>query len=126
MALGRAVLILIGISLIGSGYVVGFEGVGDPEVEYRVDGPQGPGYYEVETTYPGPGIAMILGGLGLSARGVRGGGGETEEDEQPDTKAEAAQGDDETVSERIECPNCGERLLPSAEFCTDCGEEVKV
>lgn len=68
MNLKRLGFIVLGIILVVGGYWVGFDG--ETSTEYRADGPQGPGYYEVTETYPIAGIVLILGGLGVAARGV--------------------------------------------------------
>lgn len=63
---------VVGIVVLLFGVWLGFIGYAETTTEFLVNGPQGPGIYEVtyQVTYPIPGVFLILGGIGSIVAGV--------------------------------------------------------
>lgn len=121
MSSNQFIYVVAGILLVLGGYWLGF--VGQTSTEYRVDGPQGPGNYEVETTYPVAGIIGILGGISMVFRGV------VSETDQPSPEEESQSHSEPQDTPTVQtsdwsCPSCGESLSSTAKFCTNCGTSV--
>lgn len=126
MAIKRLAYVGFGIVLVLGGYWVGF--VGETSTEFRADGPQGPGVYEVTTTYPLVGVALIIGGLLVAANGAFGdddANDGTLATENPPPSGDADGGNPDGNDSTL-CPSCGAELSPTAAFCTNCGTELEV